>query len=121
MNKEYKAAILPHLKTLHTQELQRGILNGILLSAFAPDFHTLRAVVEEMSLLKRELKARGIKTVKEDTPSGLRLRFEKAEDTFAKQPVKMIIPTITELLSMPLPTDLPPHGYLTIQLPESMG
>lgn len=122
MNKEYKDKILPRLKKVSKEDLQRGLINGIMMASLVPDsdFHSFRHIGEEMFLIKKELKARGIKTIKKDTEQGIFLSFEPMPDELAKAEVKMKIPTITELLAMPLPTDLPKHGYITIQLPEKM-
>lgn len=127
MNKEYKDKILPRLKKVSKEDLQRGLINGIMMASLVPDsdFHSFRHIGEEMFLIKKELKARGIKTIKKDTEQGVFLSFEPMPDELAKAPVKMVIPSVDQLIHGPIAPDLPKHGYLSntnppIQLPEKM-
>jgi hypothetical protein len=67
----------------------------------------------DFELLHDELKNRGYTfEVLDCPPHGKDFAFIRY-DKKAHEPVTMKIPTPSELLAMPVPTDLPKHGYLT--------
>lgn len=118
MNKTKMAAMMTSLRTLTTEHLQESVVHGIAIAAaYIGNRKTLKQVVTELFVIKKELKRRNIKAVKVHTPMGLAVDFLPLPDLKAKGPVLMTIPSPTELIEGKVATDLPRHGYLTVYLP----
>lgn len=105
MNKTFKEKALRNASRYSVEELEHAYATGYSLILLSYNFRTFRQLAEELALVKSILNKRGIKVVKLND----RVRFE---DALVHSPIKMIIPTVDELLALPLPPDLPKHGYL---------
>jgi hypothetical protein len=78
-----------------------------------PSDPAIKQAKKDFDLFHAELKKKGYTFDYVDCPHhGKELAFKKY-DYLAHSPCKMKVPSISALLSMPLPTDLPKHGYLT--------
>lgn len=122
MTKEQRNYIKQEVKNLDTNMLKECIYLGFTSLSIASIMSNKKKFVgigKELYLLQQELKQRGIALKKVKDEEGVNMSFVPytKPDLHAKADVTMTIPTFSELMSMPLPTDLPKHGYLTIYLP----
>ena len=121
MTKTKRLRMQMQLKNIGTIALKEYVIKGIVLMLGEEDDSRFFKIGREVALLKRELKIRGIKVTKMLSPIGPVIGFAymlkpinlpAPPDTFAKADCVMVIPSITDLLNLPLPTDLPTHGYI---------
>jgi hypothetical protein len=78
-----------------------------------PDSPSVKQAKKDFDLCHKELMKKGYTYEEVDCPHhGKELAFKKY-DYLAHSPCKMKVPSLSAILSMPLPSDLPKHGYLT--------
>jgi hypothetical protein len=121
MPKELRERLKPKLKPKSTESLQGAYLKGAVFAFTLQSDDDFKRVAAEMYLIRRELRSRNIKVVKQPNDIGMVISFAPIEDKRAKEPVTMRIPSVHSLIHGRIATDLPKHGYLslpTIHLPQ---
>lgn len=118
MQRKKRLRMQQQLKTFATEDLLRFISKAIVVMFRDPS--RIKQIGREYHLLKREMGIRGFIVDRFFTPFGMGLGIIPNDtiqlaipDHRAMGPVTMLIPSVDTILSFPLPTDLPQHGYLT--------
>jgi hypothetical protein len=129
MNKADRDYIKQGVKDVPTQDLTEYILAGIAtftLAKMKGDKDRISRYGKELFLLEQELKSRGLRLKREQTELGRVLSFVPytKPDPLRNSPIKLVIPSVDQLINGPIAHDLPKHGYLSsssvIHLPEKM-
>lgn len=119
MDRKIKLTLKMRARELDMESIVTYITKTLALLVTQPKSLRFKSRCQEIHILKRELQTRGFIVFKHVTPFGMAIAILGSEpialalpDHKAMSPCSMEIPSITTILSLPLPSDLPKHGYL---------
>jgi hypothetical protein len=121
MDRKTRLTLKIKARGFETENIVEGIIKTLALLVMSPKSPRFKRRCQQIHILKNEVKSRGFIIVKHITPFGMALEIIPNQtialalpDYHAMAPCSMEIPSITDLLAAPLPSDLPKHGYLKV-------